>query len=73
MAESDYNIVKPVDAPQNIGILNPIQHNAERKSRRGGGQRKSAKEQNPQSPEQSPADKGAMQDTDDQHGIDFCA
>jgi len=73
MEQNDYNLVKPVDGLQNVGTLNPIQPNAERKPRRQPGQRKSAKGRGAEVAEQQSDENNSFRNNDDQHSIDFRA
>jgi len=74
MAESDYNLIKPVEGLQNVGTLNPIQGNTEKKRKQGEEQRKRSTAAQPD----KTTDKNATgaeppENEDDRHSIDFRA
>ena len=74
MADSNYDLIKPVENLQNVGGLTPVQQQKERKRRRN------PQQQNPEeyaedlteSVEEN-LDQEAAQNQSDGHSIDYCA
>jgi len=75
MADSDYNIIKPVEGMQNIAGLTPARRREERKRRREPHRKKGqASEQEPnESPDEDSLGNELDEDESNQHSIDYCA
>jgi len=74
MAQNDYNLIKPVEGLQNVGTLNPVQGNTEKKRRQPQEQRRrSSKTQQDENRNQTPSTGEPSKNEDDRHSIDYRA
>jgi hypothetical protein len=72
MTEND--IIKPVEGPQNIGVLNPIQGHTEKKRRQPEERRKRTAETQPaETLDENATNTKPSESEDDRHSIDYCA
>jgi hypothetical protein len=72
MTEND--IIKPVEGPQNIGVLNPIQGHTEKKQRQPEGQRKRTADTQPaETSDENATSTKPSESEDDRHSIDYRA
>ncbi len=74
MADSNYNMIKPVENLQNVGSLTPVNQRKEKKQRRNPqeqNQEEGEQELN-ESVEKNAADQ-APENGPNQHSIDYCA
>jgi len=74
MADSDYNMIKPVESLQNVGGLTPVKRENEKKRRQK--QQKQNEQEQEQEPNESAeeiAGNDGIETQPDQHSIDYCA
>jgi len=69
MADTDFNIIRPVDTLHNVPGLTPIQDREERKRR----QNTPAGRKEPPKEPKSEKNEQAEEHDDDTHSIDYCA
>ncbi len=72
--KDEYNIIKPVDALQNIGALKPVKQGDKRKKRQEQSSQKNHNEQRSETPSEqhNPGDRPAPSENGE-HFIDYCA
>lgn len=72
--KNDSNIIKPVDALQNIGALKPVKQGDKRKKRQEQNSHKNDNEQRPETPSEQhkPGNRPAPSENGE-HFIDYCA
>lgn len=72
--KNDSNIIKPVDALQNIGALKPVKQGNKRKKRQEQNSQKKHNEQRSETPSEqhNPGDR-PVPNEDGEHFIDYCA
>jgi hypothetical protein len=70
MADSDFNVIKPVESLQTIQGLAPTTRQQERKRRQKSPDKR--REKTEEQPEKA-AEPQARNDSDDPHSIDYCA
>ncbi|MHC4666487.1 MAG: hypothetical protein ACYS9T_11135 [Planctomycetota bacterium] len=75
MADSDYNIIKPVEGLQNIAGLTPARRREERRRRRElrKGKEQDSEQRANESSGESSVDIESAADDSEQHSIDYCA
>lgn len=71
MADSDYNVIKPLESVQTIQGLAPAQRRQERKRRQETpGEHQEEPQEQPKNEQDEPEQ---QHDADDPHSIDYCA